>query len=263
MTAPDHEVYAIRYAVHERRAGENFHLRVVDRPMPMDYFVWLVRGGGRTLVVDTGFGEEAADRRQRRLLRSPVEGLRALGVEAATVEDVVLTHLHYDHAGNLGAFEKARFHLQAAEMTYASGPAMAHAPLGGAFDAEDVAAMVRRVFAGRVRFHDGDTALFPGVTLHRIGGHTRGLQAVSVTTARGLVVLASDASHYWANLTERNPFPIFVDLEAMMTGWDRLRALAPSLDHLVPGHDPAVLARFPHPPGQPDIACLHLPPVGA
>lgn len=264
MSPPDHEVYAIRYATVDRLASENFHARVSpDGPMPMDYFVWLVRSGGRAIVVDTGFAQPAADKRGRRLLRSPADGLAALGIAASAVEDVVLTHLHYDHAGNLALFENARLHLQDAEMAYATGPAMAHGQLGHAFDAEDVAGMVRRVYAGRVRFHAGDATVAPGVTLHRIGGHTRGLQVVRVSTARGFVVLASDATHFWANLERRNPFPIFVDLQAMLDGYDRLLELAPSLDHVIPGHDPQVLTRFPRVPGEHiGIACLHQPPVG-
>lgn len=263
MSPPDHEVYAIRYATVERRASENFHARVSpDVPMPMDYFVWLIRGGGRVFVVDTGFAQDAADRRHRQLLVSPAHGVAALGVAASAVEDVVITHLHYDHAGNLELFENARLHLQDAEMAYATGPAMAHGPLGHAFEAEDIVTMVRRVFAGRVRFHAGDAVLAPGVTLHRIGGHTRGLQVVRVTTARGPVVLASDATHFWANIEQRNPFPIFVDLQAMLDGYDRLLELAPSMDHVIPGHDPQVLSRFPRLPGErAEIACLHLPPT--
>jgi len=263
MSPPEHEVYAIRYATVDRLASENFHARVApDGAMPMDYFVWLVRGGGRVVVVDTGFAQPAADRRGRRLLRSPADGLAALGVVASTVEDVVLTHLHYDHAGNVGLFESARLHLQESEMAYATGPAMAHGPLGHAFDAEDVAGMVRRVFAARVRFHGGDASVAPGVTLHRIGGHTRGLQIVRVTTARGPIVLASDATHFWANLERRNPFPIFVDLQAMLDGYDRLLELAPSIDHVIPGHDPLVLSRFPRVAGdEVGIASLHEPPL--
>lgn len=263
MSPPDHEVYAIRYATVDRLANENFLARVTpDVPMPMDYFVWLIRGGGRAFVVDTGFAQEAADRRRRRLLRSPAEGLAALGVDASAVEDVVITHLHYDHAGNLPLFGNARLHLQESELAYATGPAMAHGPIAHSFDAEDVVTMVRRVFAGRVRFHPGDATLAPGVTLHHIGGHTRGLQVVRVTTARGPVVLASDATHFWANLERRNPFPILVDLQAVLDGYDRLLELAPSLDHVIPGHDPQVLSRFRRFPAEHvEIACLHEAPA--
>jgi glyoxylase-like metal-dependent hydrolase (beta-lactamase superfamily II) len=229
--------------------------------MHMDYFVWLVRGGGRTFLVDTGFGEDAARRRRRRLLRSPVEGLAALGVKATDVEDVVITHLHYDHAGNLGLFENARVHVQEAELAYATGPCMAHETIRHAFDVDDVLGMVKRLFGGRVRFHSGDATLAPGVTLHHLGGHTRGLQVVRVNTERGWVVLASDATHFLANMERRNPFPIFVDLQAVLDGYDRLLELASSSSHVVPGHDPEVLVRYPLlPEGGGEIACLHAAP---
>jgi threonine dehydrogenase-like Zn-dependent dehydrogenase len=83
-----YEVYAIRYATVERRSGENFlggdpH----DAGMPMDYFVWVAKNAEKTWVIDTGFNAEAADRRKRQFLRSPVEGMQLLGVEAAP-EDV-------------------------------------------------------------------------------------------------------------------------------------------------------------------------------
>lgn len=260
-TPPHHEVYAIRYATVERAARENFlHPPAApDAPMPMDYFVWLVRGGGRMFVVDTGFGEEAAGRRKRTLLHAPVASLAALGVDAARVEDVVITHLHYDHAGQLGLFPHARFHVQDDEVAFATGRAMNHGAIRGAFDVEDVATLVRQVHGGRVQFHDGDATLAPGVTLHRIGGHTRGLQVVRVSTERGWVVLASDATHFLANMQTRNPFPIFVDLEVMLEGYDRLLALASSPDHVIPGHDPEVLRRYAlHPAGAGEIACVHV-----
>lgn len=248
MSAPCYEVFAIKYAHHERTASQNFlggdpH----DGPMPMDYFVWLVRGEGREVVVDTGFGAAAARRRNRQIVRPVEQGLRLMGVDAVRVRDVVITHLHYDHVGNFELFPVATFHLQDLEMQYATGRSMCHEPLRHAFDVEDVVGMVRNVYAGRVRFHSGDAQLFPGVSLHLIGGHTMGLQAVRVATRRGHVVLASDASHYYANMEGRRPFPIVYNVADMMEGWDRLRSLADSAEHVIPGHDPEVLKRYPAP----------------
>ncbi|GJD47529.1 hypothetical protein OPKNFCMD_0237 [Methylobacterium crusticola] len=243
-----YEVLALRYAVHARRAADNFLFPPDGDPheaMPLDYFVWVVRGPERTILVDTGFDHPAAAERGRTILRHPVEGLRALGVEAEAVRDVIITHLHYDHAGNLAAFPNATFHLQDAEMAFATGRCMCHARLRGAFAVEDVIAMVRRVYAGRVRFADGDAELFPGLSVHLVPGHTRGLQCVRVRTARGAVVLASDAAHYYANMEARNPYAITVDVAATLESWDRLAALADGPDHVVPGHDPAVMRRYP------------------
>jgi glyoxylase-like metal-dependent hydrolase (beta-lactamase superfamily II) len=107
--------------------------------------------------------------------------------------------------------------------------------------------MVRRVYQGRVRFHDGDAELMPGVSLHLIGGHTMGLQVVRVATRRGAVVLASDASHFYANMEQARPFPIVWSVADMVEGYRRLRELAESPGHIIPGHDPLVLERYPAP----------------
>ena len=186
MSEIQYEVYALKYAYNDRRAAENFlggdpH----DRPMPLDYFVWLIRGNGREIVVDTGFSAAMAAKRKRDHLRCPTEALRALQCDAATVKDVVVTHLHYDHVGNFDLFPKATLHLQEKEMHYATGRYMCHDCFRGAFEVEDVVGMVREAYAGRVRFHDGDVELFPGISLHLIGGHTMGLQVVRVATRRG------------------------------------------------------------------------------
>ena len=243
-----YEVYAIKYAHHARRASENFlggdpH----DGPMPLDYFVWLIRGGGREVVVDTGFSAAMGAKRQRDHLRCPTEGLRQLGCDAAAVKDVVVTHLHYDHIGNFDLFPAATFHLQDLEMRYATGRHMAQAVFRGAYEVEEVVGMVRRAYAGRVRFHDGDGELAPGISLHLIGGHTMGLQVVRVATRRGWVVLASDASHFYANMEQVRPFPIVFNVADMVEGYARLRALADSPAHIIPGHDPLVLERYPAP----------------
>ncbi|MGQ0546546.1 MAG: N-acyl homoserine lactonase family protein [Betaproteobacteria bacterium] len=245
MSAPCYEVYAVKYAHHERRARENFiggdpH----DGPMPLDYFVWLIRGEGREIVVDTGFSAAMAAKRGRQHLRCPTEGLRLLGVDAGRVKDLVITHLHYDHVGNFELFPAATLHLQELEMRYATGPYMCHECFRGAFEVEDVAGMVRRVYENRVRFHAGDAALCPGVSLHLIGGHTMGLQVVRVATRRGWVVLASDASHFYANMEQARPFPIVWSVADMVEGYARLRALAQSPGHIIPGHDPLVFEKY-------------------
>lgn len=243
---PQYEVFAIRYGTVPRQRRDNFvggdpH----EGPMPLDYFLWLVRGGGRSFVVDTGFGAEEAARRGRQRLREPEEGLAALGTDPRQVEDVIITHLHYDHAGGLDRFPKARFHVQDGEVAYATGRHMCHAPIRHAYAVEDVVQMVRAVYAGRVEFHEGDRELAPGLSLHKIGGHTMGMQSVRVHTKRGWVVLASDASHMYANMEEGRPFPIVHNMTETLEGYRTLRRLAASPRHIIPGHDPLVMARYP------------------
>ena len=241
------EVFAIRYGhMAERTARDNFiggdsH----EGPCPIDYFLWVLRVPRTAWVVDTGYAPDVAARRGRTLLLDPAAGLSALGIDAETVTNVIVTHLHYDHVGNFSLFPSATFHLQDLEMSYATGRHMCHELFNGAYEVEEVIGMVRQVYAGRVAFHDGDAELVPGLSLHRIGGHTMGLQVVRAWTRRGWVVLASDAAHFYANMEETRPFPIVYNLGDMVQGYRRLRELADSPQHIVPGHDPLVMVRYP------------------
>ena len=252
MSEPRYELYAIKYAHHARSARENFIGGPLggdahDGPMPLDYFVWLVRGEGREIVVDTGFSAAMAAKRGRDHIRCPTEGLTLLGTDASAVKDVVITHLHYDHVGNFELFPAATLHLQDLEMRYATGRYMRDECFRGAYEVEDVVGVVRRLYEGRLRFHDGDSELAPGISLHLIGGHTMGLQAVRVATRRGAVVLASDASHFYANMEQSRPFPIVWSVADMVDGYRKLRRLAHSPGHIIPGHDPLVMERYPAP----------------
>jgi glyoxylase-like metal-dependent hydrolase (beta-lactamase superfamily II) len=246
MSTDVHEVYAVRYAHHDRLSPENY---IGGDPhevlQPLAYFVWAIVGPHGTYVIDTGFDAAMAKKRERTLLKPIGEGLKAIGIEPDAVKDVIVTHLHYDHSGNYDLFPQARYHLQDSEMAYATGRHMCHAHMRLPFEVDDVVAMVRKVFAGRVLFHDGDAEIAPGITVHRIGGHSKGLQCVRVKTRRGYVVVASDASHLYAHFEAGRVFPITYNVGEVVEGYVRLKRLASSLAHVIPGHDPLVLERYP------------------
>jgi glyoxylase-like metal-dependent hydrolase (beta-lactamase superfamily II) len=249
MTTPTtYELFAVKYAEYHRAARENFVFQDIhDGPMPLDYYVWVAKSPERVFVIDIGFDQATAGRRDRAVLRNPAEGLAMLGIDAAKVEQVIVTHMHYDHVGNFGAFQAATFHLQEREMAYATGPHMCHGRLRAPFDIENVTDMVRHLYAGRVVFHKGDQVLDSGLSLHLVGGHSHGLQIVRVHTKRGWVVVASDAAHFYANMESGNPFPIVFNVGDMLEGHRTCRRLADSEEHVVPGHDPLVLVRYPAP----------------
>ncbi|HLJ61697.1 MAG TPA: N-acyl homoserine lactonase family protein [bacterium] len=241
-----HEIYAIKYGHHDRRAGENY---IGGDPhnvsQPLDFYVWAIVGPHGTFVVDTGFDEAMAKKRQRNIVKPVGEGLKAMGIAPDSVKNVIVSHLHYDHTGNYDLFPNARYHLQDMEMAYATGRGMCHAHLRVPFEVEDAVGMVRKVFAGRVVFHDGADAIVPGIDVHRIGGHSRGLQCVRVNTRRGPVVLASDTSHLYAHLEQGRVFPIAYNVGEVLEGYETLKRLARAMNRIVPGHDPLVLDRYP------------------
>ena len=255
MTLQPYEVYAIKYATVARKAAENFiggdpH----ESAERMDYFVWLARNDTHAFVIDTGFNEAAAKKRKRQFLQCPTVGLKMLGVDAATVEELIITHLHYDHIGNFDLFPKARFHLQDEEMAFATGRHMAYPFFRHGYEEDEVVAMVRNVYAGRVIFHDGFVELAPGLTLHHVGGHTKGLQVVRLWTRVGWLVLASDASHYYANMRQGKPFPTVYNVGDMVTGWQAMREMVDDERFIIPGHDPAVMDLYAAPePAMQDV----------
>jgi len=246
MTAlPEYEVYAIRYATRAARRADNFiggdpH----DGPMPLAYYVWVAIGPDRNFVIDAGFTAEVAARRKRDFIRCPIEALSLLGLDGEKIADVILTHLHYDHVGNFDRLPNATFHLQEPELHYAVGHYMKYKQLRHSYEVDDVVGIVRANYAGRVNFYDGPAELAPGVTLHPAPGHSAGLQFVRVHTRRGWLVLASDVSHFYENMESYRPFVTAFHIGGMLEGFDKLRAAAPSPDHIIPGHDPLVMERY-------------------
>ncbi len=241
------EIYAVKYAhnANRTRNGNMLYMDEHDVPMPLDYFVWVIRNEKRTYIVDTGFGEVASKKRATPLLRTPAEGLALMGIDSAEVENVIISHMHYDHAGGVADFPKATFILQDTEMSYATGRCMCFPAIQRPFEVDDVCELVRKVYGNQVHFVDGDEELVPGLSVHKIGGHSAGLMCVRVWTQRGWVIVASDCAHFYENFKERNPFVIVYNLGDMLNGYTTMEMLAESQDHIIPGHDPLVMKYYP------------------
>ncbi|WP_246797686.1 N-acyl homoserine lactonase family protein [Burkholderia perseverans] len=269
MTAPTpplYEVYALRIGSNaQRTARENFFFDACcgppDASMPLDYFFWVVRDASRTVIVDTAFPISTGVRRERQMMRSVGDALAGLDIDPASVTDVIITHLHWDHAGNLDLFPNARVHVQGAELRFCTGTEMRHPALRKIYDREDVLQAVGILYDGRLVVHEGTTEFAPGIEMCLVGGHTPGSQVVRVATKRGHVVLAADAAHLWANVRGRLAFPILHDLAKVLDAFETIDALADGPDHVIPGHDPLVASVFPRFRDDPHTFCLHEDPL--
>lgn len=241
-----YEVYALRYASVDRKASSNFlHNDLHEGLMPLDFYFWVIRNEDHLVVVDTGFSQCSAQQRNRQFQYEPEELLQALNINTEDVGDIILTHLHYDHAGNIDAFSNAKIHIQEAEVNFATGRYMCFHSLRLFFSADDVVGIIRKLYNDKVQFHDGFSQIYPGIEVYKIGGHTAGLQVVRVWTRRGWIVLASDAMHYYQNYEQENPFPGILNVGQMLEGYQTIRKMVDSDSHIIPGHDPLVASNYP------------------
>ena len=199
------------------------------------------------VVLDTGFDAAMAARAGASWCRPVEAGLRAIGIDPAAVQ-------RRDHHATCittmpaitSCFPRRAITCRTEEMALLHRPLpCATRALRAAFESRTCRPWSASCSADRVVFHDGDAELAPGITLHRVGGHTRGLQVVRVATRRGWVVLASDAAHFYANWRQRRPFPIVENVAAYLEAFGRIEALADSPRHVIPGHDPLVLTAIP------------------
>ncbi len=243
------EVTAVRYASLRTRCSALYHrwsaYGEADAEVEMAYYFWLLRAAGRTVLVDTGFDPAVGARKGRTVEVEPLVALERLGVAAQTVDSVVVTHLHYDHIGNLAAFGDAELIVPRAELDFWFGPLAARSQFAEHVEADELAALRRAVDAGRVRATSGEAEILPGVRAIEVGGHSPGQQVIVVGGAAERVVLTSDAVHFYEELELDRPFGVFADLGDMYRGYDRVRELARAEGAaLVVGHDPAVMERF-------------------
>lgn len=244
-----YEVTAVRFATAQTmRRNEFLHFDwygAADGPMTADFYFWAVTGGDRVILFDTGFTETVANARHQQFLAPMTECLRELAISPVDVDTIVYSHLHYDHIGNLGLFPDADIVVQAAELDFWTSPMARRRLFAQVAEQDYLDDLVKAQSDGRVRCIYGDTPLAPGIDALDLAGHTAGQQGLRVQTARGGVVLASDAAHYAQEVSHDWPFQITDSLSGMYAAYDRLRALADAGDVVVPGHGAEVRADFP------------------
>lgn len=247
MSEP-YEVLAIRYG-QWMTTKEHCYYRFrtygePDEELQMDFFFWLIRGNGRTILVDVGYSQEAVDTRPgRERLIGAREAVAAVGTDPESVSHIVVTHLHYDHTGNLPDFPHARLVVQREEVTFWTSRYVAQPPLASSAEPSEIRYVLDKIDRGEADVLDGPSEVVPGVRAVLVGGHTPGQQIVIVDNATP-IVLASDALHFYEELERDRLFDIFSDLRGMYDGYALLRRLRDEGMSIIAGHDPVVTDRF-------------------
>ena len=245
-----YEVHAVRFARSPGFALAGL-VEGADRGAKVELamMVWLARGGGRTVLVDSGFHR---DRFSRHFTITdyvkPSEALAKLGVKPEEVTDVVISHAHWDHAGGVDLFPRATAWIQKDEYAYYTGDAWQRGGNHGGVDPDDMAVLLKRNTEGKLRLVPGDAQeILPGITCYTGGRHTFASQYVGVRTKGGTVVVASDNLYLYQNLEQRRPIAQTFDRAANLKAQERMLQIAGSARRIVPGHDPGVFTLFPRP----------------
>ena len=250
--APEYEVYAISYAVMPD-VPISALVAGADRSRKMDIqmMFWLIKGpDGRNVLVDCGFYREKVLKQfQTRDFVKPSEAVAKAGLKAEDITDIIISHIHPDHADGMDLFPKATVWIQKAEYQYYTGEAWQPGGRSQA-DPDDIVMLVKLNIDHRVRFVDGDNQEpIPGIKLYTGGKHTFASQYAAVNTKSGTVILASDNVYLYENLEKHVPIAATLDAASNLKAQDRMKEIASNPRLIVPGHDPAVFTRFPTPGG--------------
>jgi glyoxylase-like metal-dependent hydrolase (beta-lactamase superfamily II) len=238
-----YKIYTLYYGKRDATTADYFLDDTSNIPIGMGYYFWVATNGEHTAVIDLGYHPDVGAQRGRTLVRQPAELLDKIQVNPRTVQHAIVTHLHWDHVGGYALFPNARFYLQERELHFWTS---AHLPeWQSSLEEEELVAVVRLHFRGRVGLCDGPREIVPGITVHHVGGHTMGSQIVQVETAQGTAVVASDAAKLYRNFMEEIPQPRSHSVTDQLSGYALIKRLASSEDLIIPGHDPEAMHRLP------------------
>lgn len=221
-----------------------------DEEGPINYYVWALKAkDGQVIVVDTGCSPEQGALRKVPEFENPVDVLARLGVTGEHVDKVVITHMHWDHVGNieayLKAFPRAKFYVQQREFDFCvKNPVSGRKPVAILFDPAASKVVGSLEGSGRLVLVQGEHQLAPGVDLSLAPGHTLGLQVVRVNTAQGPAVVGSDCAHVFRGYREDIPSCFIMDMPGWIESFDKVKAKA-KLELIFPGHDILMASNYP------------------
>jgi glyoxylase-like metal-dependent hydrolase (beta-lactamase superfamily II) len=247
MSIPIYEIYAVKYAGPFTRPAPMMHwFQDMDKSIRINYYVFVIRGEDKTIVIDCGCAPTLASERDLVGYVKPSKVLERIGVVAAEVKYLVVSHIHFDHISGIEMFPGATIFVQEKEFNFwMNDPIARRAPFHHVTDPVANRYLAKLEGTKRLRLIEGDEEVLPGIELLLCPGHTVGLQAVAVNTKKGLAIVGSDAAHIFSSYRSDIPSAIITDMVAWMKSYDKIRAKASSIDLIFPGHDTALIDHYP------------------
>ena len=246
-----YEVYALSYGTYP-----GFPVSALiggadkNRKIDLQMMIWLLKGSnGKRILVDTGcYRDTITQLKGIKNFIKPSDTLVKVGLSANDITDVIVSHMHWDHADGIDLFPNAKIWIQKEEYDYYTGAAWQPGGKHGGIEPDDVLTLVRLNTQQKVNLIDGDDReIIDGIRVYTGGRHTFASQYVGVHTDNGTVVIASDNMYLYENLEKHAPIAQTFDADSNIKAQDRMRQIASRPDLIIPGHDPEVFVKFPKP----------------
>jgi len=240
------EVFALKYGKSYKRESTIFENGSRKEKASFAWMFWLVRSEGRNILVDTGFNDMlTAIEEKISNYRFPKSLLADMNMRPENIDDVILTHLHWDHAGSLELYSEANIWLQRSEYEYAKTKVNENIDRKKGFRWEIIELLDLAAEEGRLKLIDDTEQLTEEVSMHLAPGHTPGLQYVKIATIDGNVILASDNTYLYKNNQRNLATGSAYSAEDNLKSIKEMQKWAGSPYLIIPGHDPRVFRYFP------------------
>ncbi len=256
--APKYELYALKYGEFHTFPMHLWHwlgnppLAPSQPITTASGYYWLIKGPDINILFDTGMIPEVAKAHGLVNYEDHKTVLAKIGLKPEDIGAVILSHAHFDHVNGIQVFQEKNIPIYIQEAcfrwtveVYPKYPLLKKLGLP---DFDDVQWLSKMLFADRLKLVTGKRAgkpieLFPGVSVRRVDGHMMGHQIAIVQTAKGAVVLSSDAAYLYSNL--EMDWPVGLIMSTLTDAMDALTVCKESGEIVVPGHDSEVTKRFP------------------
>ncbi len=243
----EYEIYAVKYAGPIESSGAFIMWnKDWDKKVVRNYYIWCIKGDDHTIIVDAGVSPLMANRLKLPNYVNPADLLARIDIDNNDIENVIISHLHFDHSNGVSLFPKATFYIQQKEFDFWTGSQMARRPPFRFYlDEESNAYLKKLEGTERLQLIKGDQELFPGIKVLLTSGHSYANQSIAVNTKHGTAIIGSDCGHFFRNYQEDWPSVLIVDLVEWMKSFNKVRSQVSSLDLLFPGHDPLMTEKYP------------------